>query len=172
MARTTSKFIKFGTGTGEVNSRVLPANFTPSNYTPTEIASEGTDKVSAHLKGIDDALGSIVPTTGDIPHTVWSGLANNTANQTITGLAFAGTVRSFECLLSLTIDATSDLFASYKIYGVQRTSDWVINAELVGDSIPGLEFSITTGGQVRVSIGDITGFSSGEAAFRAIVTLA
>lgn len=172
MAQTTSKFIKFGTGVDEVNSRELPAHFTPTNYTPDQVGTEGADKVSAHLKGIDDALGSIVGTSGDISHTVWSGLANNTADQDITGLAFAGTVRSFEALISLTIDATSDLFASYKIYGVQRSADWVINTEYVGDPITGLSFSITAGGQVRVSIGNIAGFSSGEAAFRAIVTLA
>lgn len=172
MAQTTSKFIKFGTGSGEVNSRELPANFTPTYYTPVAVGAEGTDKVSSHLKGIDDALGSIVPVTGDISHTVWSGLANNTADQTITGLAFAGTVRSFDCLLSLTIDATADLFASYKIHGVQRSADWVINTEYVGDPVPGLSFTITSGGQVQVTIGNITGFSSGEAAFRAIVTLA
>ena len=58
MAKTKSKYIDFGTGSGQVSSRDLPANFTPSNYTPAQVASEGTDKVSAHLKGLDTALGS------------------------------------------------------------------------------------------------------------------
>lgn len=53
------KGILFGTGTNAVNARHLPANFTPSNYTPTEISSEGTDKTSAHLKGIDIALAGV-----------------------------------------------------------------------------------------------------------------
>ena len=58
MNKILAKFISFGTGSGEVNARVIPANFTPSNYTPAQIAAEGTDKTSAHLKGIDTALGA------------------------------------------------------------------------------------------------------------------
>lgn len=54
--RIIKKFIKFGTGADEVNSQALPANYTPTNYTPVQVASEGTDKVSAHLKGINNAL--------------------------------------------------------------------------------------------------------------------
>lgn len=50
------KFIKWGTGAGDVNSQDIPAAFTPSNYTPVEVGSEGADKVSAHLKGIDNAV--------------------------------------------------------------------------------------------------------------------
>jgi hypothetical protein len=34
----------------------VPTAFTPGNYTPVAVQSEGTNKVSAHLKGIDNAL--------------------------------------------------------------------------------------------------------------------
>lgn len=53
MSRIKKKFIIFGTGTDGTNGQDVPANYTPSNYTPTQVASEGTDKISAHLKGID-----------------------------------------------------------------------------------------------------------------------
>jgi len=56
MTQIVSKGIKWGTGTNEINSRVVPANFTPSNYTPAQVDSEGTDKISSHLKGIDNAI--------------------------------------------------------------------------------------------------------------------
>jgi hypothetical protein len=59
MSRISKKFIRFGTGTNDVNSRDLPANYTPAAYTPSEVASEGTDKVSAHLKGINNALAAV-----------------------------------------------------------------------------------------------------------------
>jgi len=50
--------LDWGTTGNKVNTHHIPANFTPSNYTPTQIVSEGTDKASAHLKGIDLALSS------------------------------------------------------------------------------------------------------------------
>lgn len=59
MSQIKKKFIKFGTGTDDVNSRVIPANYTPSSYTPTQVASEGTDKISAHLKGINNAIAAV-----------------------------------------------------------------------------------------------------------------
>lgn len=59
MPRIQKKYIQFGTGTNDVNSRALPAHFTPTNYTPTQVASEGTDKVSAHLNGIDNKINDL-----------------------------------------------------------------------------------------------------------------
>lgn len=53
------KWIDFGTGTNQVSARDLPADFTPSNYTPAQVASEGTDKTSAHLKGIDNKIATL-----------------------------------------------------------------------------------------------------------------
>jgi hypothetical protein len=50
--------LDWGTTGNKINSRHIPTNFTPTNYTPTEVASEGTDKDSAHFKGIDLALAS------------------------------------------------------------------------------------------------------------------
>ena len=38
--------------------------FTPTNYTRTPVASESIDKVSAHLRGIDNALGSLLTNQG------------------------------------------------------------------------------------------------------------
>lgn len=56
MSRIKKKFIRFGTGAEEVSARDIPANYTSTNYTADQVASEGNDKVSAHLKGIDTVL--------------------------------------------------------------------------------------------------------------------
>jgi hypothetical protein len=56
MTQSKDKFIDFGTGTDQVSSRDVPADFTPSNYTPAQVGGEGNDKISAHLNGIDSAL--------------------------------------------------------------------------------------------------------------------
>lgn len=63
MAQLQKKYIRFGTGATDTNARVVPANFTPTFYTPSQVASEGTDKISAHLKGIDNYLGSTLAYT-------------------------------------------------------------------------------------------------------------
>lgn len=93
MSRIKQKFIKWGTGSEDVNSRVVPANFTPSNYTPTQVASEGTDKVSAHLKGIDDAFSGIAaPTVVSVSSNIT--LANNTTYLVSTAAARSLTLPS------------------------------------------------------------------------------
>jgi hypothetical protein len=61
MSRIARKFIRFGTGSTDVNAQPIPATNTATNYTPTQVASEGTDKVSAHLNGINTALGARQP---------------------------------------------------------------------------------------------------------------
>lgn len=56
-----SRFIRFGTGPDDTNARLIPANFTPNKYVASAAAGEGDDKISAHLKGIDDALSLVTP---------------------------------------------------------------------------------------------------------------
>ena len=165
------KFIKFDTTSDAVNAQVIPANFaSPSNYTAGQVGSEGTDKISSHLKGIDTKLGTLGATTGDIGHTSFSAANNQSSAANVTGLAFAnGTVRSFEALVSVSVDATSDLFESFKLYGIQRGSDWMMSQSSVGD-ISGFTFSITSGGQVQYTSGNYSGFSSATVKFRATIT--
>ena len=108
---------------------------------------------------------------GDISETSFTGLADNTANQTVTGFLFNNaTVRSFQALVSVYINATSDLYANYELRGIQRGSDWALVQSYNGDDITGFAFNITTGGQIQASIGSITGFSDAVINFRAITT--
>ena len=57
MTKTDERFIRFGTGTNEVGDKSVPSLYNPSNYIPDQVSSEGIDKISAHLKGIDTKLG-------------------------------------------------------------------------------------------------------------------
>ena len=52
-------YIDFGTGSRQVADDALPSVFSPSSYTPDQVGSEGTNKVSAHLKGIDNYFQSL-----------------------------------------------------------------------------------------------------------------
>lgn len=176
MAQTYKKFIKFGTGTNDVNSRDIPANFTPTNYAPTQVASEGTDKVSAHLKGIDNFLSSTGAGTYDIAHTSWSGPANNTSNQTITGLIFPAAVRSFRCDMDIYIEnGGSGQWTYVSLVGKRKSSSqWTsyeLTKEIVGDVLTSIDFNIqdvSGSGQVRISVGSLSGYVYGETRFRAI----
>lgn len=165
MSRIKSKYIKWGTGTQDVNSREMPANFTPSNYTPTQVGSEGSTKVSAHLKGIDTALGAISGTNGDIAHSTFTAADNQASPANVTGFAFANaTTRSFSALVSIARGAT---FETREILGIQRGSDWVINERKAGDNT-GVEFTITSAGQIQYTSTN-TG-NTAAIAFRAITT--
>lgn len=171
MARLKKRNIRLGTGTDDLNARDLPANFTPTNYTPTEIDGEGTDKTSAHLKGIDIQLSSSSGTTGDIAHTSFSAANNQSTLADITGFTFSNaSIRSFKAVVSIAIDATSDLFEVIEITGIQKASDWSISVTRNGDNT-GINFDITSAGQVQYDSTNISGWVSTKINFRAWVTL-
>jgi hypothetical protein len=148
--------------------------------TTAETSADNADAILIH----DNSAGALrkmtranflsgisVASAGDINESSFTGLANNTANQVITGLAFANaTVRSFKAQVSVLVDATTDQFAVYELMGIQRGSDWQMSELFTGDSISGLTFDITAAGQVRASIGNISGFSSATIKFRATTT--
>jgi hypothetical protein len=128
--------------------------------------------------GIDitNGVGSITITNtlaspSDIVPTSWSGLVNNTLNQTVTGLSFSTSVLSFIAYIDILIDATSDLYAYIEVRGKRKSvSDWSVNdiqCNYVGDDVVGLDFNITSAGQVTIDIGNISGFVSGVLKFRA-----
>lgn len=170
MSRIKQKFIRFGTGTDDVNARLIPANFTPSSYTPIAVGAEATTQVSAHLKGIDTTLGALGATTGDIGLTTFNAANNQAAAANITGFAFANaTVRAFDALVSVALDATTDLFAVYRIRGIQKSADWDISVEFTGDDT-GIEFSITNAGQMQYTSANSSGYVSNKLSFRCQVT--
>ena len=115
--------------------------------------------------------GIAVSSPGDLNEGSFAGLANNTADQVITGFAFNNAVvRSFKAQVSIAVDATADLFATYELMGIQRGADWQMSESFTGDSITALTFNITNAGQVRVTIGNVAGFSSAVIKFRALTT--
>ena len=161
----------FSTSGNGINSQTIPANYTAVNYTPAQVGSEGAAQISSHLKGIDTKIATLF-TIGDIPRTQWASLANNTANQTITGFAFGASVLAFEAIVAVEIIATANRYQSYKLYA-KRTgvASWAI-ATVIGDGAganANTTFAITTGGQVQCSTANSAGFVSGTVTFRATV---
>lgn len=106
----------------------------------------------------------------DIEETSFS-IANNQAAPTnITGLAFSNAVvRSFSTIVSVSIDATADLFEVFEIKGVQKGSEWDFSVSSTGDNT-GISFSITNAGQIQYTSASYVGFVSGTMKFRASTT--
>jgi hypothetical protein len=123
---------------------------------------------------VTNATGAITVTNQnaapfDIGPTTWSGLLNNTANQDITGFSLNSAVSSFSALVSLAATATTDLHTTMKLVGIKTGADWSFNqisTELVGSTVPSLAFSISSLGQVRITIGTVSGFTAGSLKFR------
>jgi hypothetical protein len=175
MSKVTEKFIKFGTNTNEVNSRSIPANYTPSSYTPAQVDSEGDDKVSSHLKGIDSALSSAGGNPNDIAETSYTkttGVDQALSNENITNLAFTeASIRSFTAHVSIQIDTTADKWAYFTLEGIQRGSGvWSMSSTSVGDDT-GITFdiaSVSSSGQVRYSVAADASRTAINMKFRAI----
>lgn len=159
-----------GAGSNEVTIQAAAAT---AAYTLTLLSAlpVSTQAVTISATGQLGSSAFSAASPGDIAESSYSGLANNTADQVITGFAFNNaTVRSFKAQVSVVIDATTDLFTTYELMGIQRGSSWAMSESFTGDSIPSFTFTITNAGQVRATIGSVTGFSSGLIKFRATTT--
>lgn len=111
-----------------------------------------------------------VGSAGDIQETSFSAANNVSSAADVTGFAFANaTVRSFSALVSVSLDATSDLFEEFTLQGIQKASSWNMSVDSVGDN-SGITFSITSAGQIQYTSGNAAGFVSNTIKFRAITT--
>lgn len=112
------------------------------------------------------AIGS----AGDLQETSFSAANNVTTATSITGFAFAaGTVRGFKALVSVSVDATADLFETFELLGINKGGTFDMSIEGVGDE-SGIVFTITSAGQVQYTSANYAGFVSGTVKFRATTT--
>jgi hypothetical protein len=139
------------------------------------VSSATTATELGYVNGVTSSIQTqlnnrLLKASGDINETSFSA-ANNVAVATdVTGLAFANaSVRSFEALVSVVVDADSDLYEHFSLKGIQRAADWVMSATSVGDS-SGFVFTITNAGQIQYTNNNYTGFVSATVKFRALST--
>lgn len=94
-------------------------------------------------------------------------LANNQVGAAnVNGLAFDNTVRAFEALVAVEIDATADLYELFTLQGIRTASGWTLASSSIGDDT-GVDFTITAAGQVQYTSGNQVGFVSSAIKFRA-----
>jgi hypothetical protein len=112
--------------------------------------------------------GVTLSSPGDINESTFALTNDQSTVADVTGLAFNNAVvRSFEALVTIVIDATADLYETYKLVGIQKGASWDMAPSSVGDDSL-VTFSITNAGQIQYTSADYAGFVSGEISYRAI----
>jgi hypothetical protein len=111
-----------------------------------------------------------ISSAGDIAESSFSVANNQVSAANVTSFAFANaTVRSFEALVSVYVNATTSLYETFKIQGIQKGASWDIAVSSVGDNSQ-VNFTITNAGQIQYTSGSYAGFVSATMKFRAITT--
>lgn len=139
----------------------------------SEVAiSPTTSTEIGYVSGVTSAIqtqlnAKVATVTGDILAASFTGAQSVASPTNVTGLAFSnGVVRSFNATVNVLVSATSSLYESFYIRGIQRGADWVIEQNSVGDT-SNVVFSITTAGQLQYISSTYTGFSSLTIKFKA-----
>lgn len=104
---------------------------------------------------------------GDLVQEQNSGLLNNNT----TGLFSVAnaTVRSFKALVSIEVNATTDLYEAFELLAIQKGSSWDMSVMSTGDDTQ-VSFSIDNSGQVSVTTPNYSGFVDAVAKFRYLTT--
>jgi len=164
-------------GGGDITtSRTLTVDITG---TTSETSVDNADLVLIHddsagqLKSMNRAdflSGIALSSTGDISELSFTLVNNQTTPANISGFTFSnGTVRSFQAVVSILVDATSDLYEEREIQGIQKGADWEISQSAVGDNSL-VDIDITSAGQITYTTPNYAGFVDATIKFRAITT--
>ena len=106
----------------------------------------------------------------DIKETSFSGSNNVSAPANVTGLVFSNSeVRAATIVVGVDLQATADKYEVFELSVVQKGSDWDLAHKSLGDE-SGVEFSITSSGQIQYTSPDSAGFVSLTMRFRASTT--
>ena len=140
------------------------------NASQTQITSVGTLGTlsvtgSATIKGVEFS-----PNSGDIlKQLTFTGANNVSTPASITGLAFSvSTVSSFCAYVYVKVLATTNYYQQYILNGVYAidSSTWYLTTSSTGND-SGVEFSITSAGQIQYISPNFAGFTSLGFVFKA-----
>lgn len=140
-----------------------------TGYTAINLVTP-TNPGDAATKGYVDGEIDLISISGDIPHSSFAAANNQAVPTSVVGLAFAvGVTRSFEALVSVSLDATTPAYEAFKIIGINIGGVFSIQTSSVGD-VSGVSFNITAGGQIQYTSSNAAGFVSLKIGYRAITT--
>ena len=95
-----------------------------------------------------------------LKHDSFDAANNQTTAADVTGLDLSG-FRAASIELSVDIQATSDLFAKFRLDAIQKNGAWQLAVEYLGDET-NIEFTITSGGQIQYTSANEAGFASSK----------
>lgn len=117
-----------------------------------------------NVNGVD-----MTPNPKDKFKTFVTNIYNNQSSfSDIFGASFDYTVWGFDIYLACRITASNNLYTNFHLRGVNKSGNWEIIKTYVGDDT-GIEFSITSSGQLQYTTPNYNGFTSGVFRWRAFV---
>jgi hypothetical protein len=148
----------------------LIAEIDLSNYETIENVDSKDAEVLQSAKDYTDTAIAGLENSGDISEMSFD-IANNQTNpEDIDGFIFDETVRSFNAQVSVYLQNIKEEAEIFQITGVKSSfNGWSISIISSGD-ITGIQFSITTEGQMQYTSPVFNGFVAGLMKFRASVT--
>lgn len=102
-------------------------------------------------------------------HGSFSAANNQVAPASVTGLDLSG-FRGGDLIISVTIDATVDLYATYTFKVIEKGGSWELGSQSYTGDDTSILFSITAGGQIQYTSGNEAGFVSSTFKFKASLT--
>lgn len=154
-----AKYIALGTAAEDLNARKLPAYFdSPSYYTPVAIGSEATSQTSAHLKGIDTALGARLLLTGG---TLTGALEITAAGASGNSLRCSGSIKVGSNVQTAATAGEGTLKWNGSAYLYSDGTEWKSISSVQAIAIDVVDFDVTNpSGQTIFSTSqDLTGSS-------------
>jgi hypothetical protein len=154
-----SKYLSLGTAAKDLNARKLPAYFAdPTYYTPVAIGTEGADQVSAHLNGINTALGGRLLLSGG---TLTGALSIGASGSSGNSLICTGSIRIGSNIQSAFTAGAGSLKWNGSALLYSNGSEWKSMASVQAVAINVVDFDVTNpSGQSIFSTGqDLSGSS-------------
>jgi hypothetical protein len=145
----------------------VPKSFLES-YVASELSTASQD-IRTYSDVQDLQLKNEITSEGDVFEGE-SQLSESQSGTSVSGLSFNNNiVRSFSALVSVEIDADSDLFEEFEVHGINKGSSWEISYSSTGDDSL-VTLSIDNLGQVVYNSSSYANFVSGSIRYRAITT--
>lgn len=157
-------------GTTPTNGQVLIGNGT--NYTLSTITAGAGISITNGSGSITIVNTESSGSSGDISETTFNIVNNQVSLADVTGFLFnSASIRSFVALVSVYVNATTELAEIFEIIGINKpTGGWSITTRNSGNDSQ-VNFEINSGtGQVQYTSGNYAGFVNGIVKFRARTT--
>jgi hypothetical protein len=127
------------------------------SYTSGSVVA--SDLVSSNFSAGNLVLSSLNLGVSSVFSGSFSASNNVSAATNVSGFQFSNSISSFSGNVMVTILASSNLYENFTVSGNRTASGWNIYISSLGDN-SGIEFSITSGGQVQYTSTNVAGFVS------------